>query len=215
MKMLKTLVALSACLAVFMGSTRFSTPLAQAQNHQDARSLQAGRDAKSGDTEHEPFIRKCYALAIRSGENGDHPFGAVLVHQGAVILTARNTVYTDDDPTHHAEINLMVHARRKFTRDVIKNSTVYTSMAPCPMCSYALAARGITRVVYGVSYAAFGALLGSNGKHLPGDVVYRYLDKELEFIGPVLEEEGMAVFNSWPEQDELRHVITKNTPQGK
>lgn len=41
----------------------------------------------------EPFIRQCYDLAIAAGKRGNHTFGALLVHQGQVILTAENTVH--------------------------------------------------------------------------------------------------------------------------
>jgi tRNA(Arg) A34 adenosine deaminase TadA len=44
--------------------------------------------------EHDPFIRKAIELAIASGKKGNDTFGAVLVHEGAIIATAENTQNT-------------------------------------------------------------------------------------------------------------------------
>lgn len=159
-------------------------------------------------SEHEPFIRQAYALAVSAGKHGNHTFGAVLVHQGKVILTSENTVYTDDDISRHAEVNLLVNARRKFPSDVVRSSTVYSSAAPCPLCSAALAARGISRIVYGVSYEAFDRVFGTKEVLLPCDSMFRQLQKELAFIGPVLEEEGLQVFKHWPENDPFKQFVS-------
>jgi len=78
-------------------------------------------------TDHEQFIRQAFDLAISAGKKGNHPFGAVLVHQGKAILTAENTVNTDNDFSHHAEANLLARANREFSREVLRQSTIYTS----------------------------------------------------------------------------------------
>ena len=44
------------------------------------------------DQGHEPFIREAYKIARASVANGDHPFGALLVCDGEIVLRAHNTV---------------------------------------------------------------------------------------------------------------------------
>jgi tRNA(Arg) A34 adenosine deaminase TadA len=41
---------------------------------------------------HDPFIRQCHKLALSAAGRGNHPYGALLVHEGQVILTAQGAV---------------------------------------------------------------------------------------------------------------------------
>jgi len=152
-------------------------------------------------TDHERFIRQCFDLAISAGKKGNHTFGSLLVYQGEVVLTAENTVLTDDDNTRHAELNLMAEAKRKLPPEARRQSTLYTSTAPCMMCSGIAFYTGIKKVVFGVSYEAFDKLLGQKQKTVSCDELYRLSGAELEWVGPVLEEEGLLVFRYWPESD--------------
>jgi tRNA(Arg) A34 adenosine deaminase TadA len=150
-------------------------------------------------TDHEPFIRQAFALAISAGKKGNHPFGAVLVHQGKVILAAENTVNTDNDFTRHAETNLLARARRELPREVIRQSTMYTSAVPCMFCCSVMWYSGVTRIVYGVSGKAILKLTNFEERSIPCNELYRHTGRTLEWIGPVLEEEGLQVFCYWPE----------------
>lgn len=166
----------------------------------DSRSSAPADAGLSKDIKvHEPFIRQTYELAISAGKKGNHPSGALLVYQGKVILTAENTVNTDKDDTNHADTNLLLKARRELTADVIRQSTLYTSTAPCTMCSTVMWYMGIRKVVYGVSYEAFAKVAGYKVEGIPFDQVYRNNGTALEWIGPVLEEEGLQVLRFPPE----------------
>jgi tRNA(Arg) A34 adenosine deaminase TadA len=138
-----------------------------------------------------------HELAISAGKKGNHTFGALLVHQGKVILTAENTVRTDRDSTRHAELNLVVSAERELPEEVIRASTLYTSTAPCLMCTAAIWFAGINRVVYSVSYEAFARLIAEGYQYIPCDEVFQRLGTPLELAGPVLEEEGLQVYQYW------------------
>ena len=86
-------------------------------------------------TAHEQFVRQAIALAAEARGRGNHPFGALLVLGGEVVLTATNTVVTDRDPTAHAETNLVAAAIRHLPRDQIGRAVLYTSCEPCAMCA--------------------------------------------------------------------------------
>lgn len=144
--------------------------------------------------QHEAFIRQCHSLAISAGKKGNHTFGAVLVHNGKVIMTAENTVNSDDDNTRHAELNLVVKSQRAFGPEVLKESTLYTSTAPCLMCTATIWSAGIFRIIYSVSYQAFAKLASPGYRYIPCEEVYERLGTEADIIGPVLEEEGLEVF---------------------
>ena len=52
----------------------------------------------------EDYLRKAIARAIRAGEEGNEPFGAVVVRRGEVVAEEGNRVVTAADATRHAEI---------------------------------------------------------------------------------------------------------------
>jgi tRNA(Arg) A34 adenosine deaminase TadA len=148
-------------------------------------------------TQHEQFIRQCLDLAISAGKKGNHTFGAVLVHDGQVIMTAENTVNSDNDDTRHAELNLVVKSQRDFSPEVLRASTLYTSTAPCLMCTATIHSAGISRIVYSVSYETFAGLIPGGYKYISCQEVYERLETEAEIIGPVLEKEGLKVYGYW------------------
>ena len=158
--------------------------------------------------DHEQFIRQAYDLAISAGKKGNHTFGALLVHEGKIILTTENTVYTDKDSTRHAEINLIAKARRDISPKALGESTLYASTAPCMFCCAAMWYSGFKRVVYGVSYDALAELTGFKEKSIPCDKLHEQTDKPLEWIGPVLEKEGLKVFCCWP-RDSFQSSLLK------
>ena len=140
---------------------------------------------------------------------GNHTFGALLVHEGRVLVTAGNTVLTDNDRTRHAELNLLVQARRFLPDKIFPELTLYTSCAPCMTCSSFMADSGIAKVVFGVSYVEFAKLTGSRKKIMTCDQYYRETGKALDWIGPVLEAEGLKVFRHWP-GDKWQGAILEN-----
>lgn len=179
-----------------------------------APSAFAGDPHSSDMAQHEPFIRRCYELALSAAKKGNHPFGAVLVHKGKIILDAENTTISDNDFTHHAEMNLIAEAARTLPRQIAPDSTVYTSCAPCPMCTATLAISGITRIVYGVSYDAFNKRFGLKGKTMPGSALCEAMGTKVEFIGPVLETDGLRVFDFWPKSDTPAHQVSRTKARG-
>jgi len=85
---------------------------------------------------HEGYLLRAIELARRSRENGNHPFGSLLVDaSGRVVLEAENTVVTGRDVTGHAEFNLVHAASMQFDAAVLQGATLYASTEPCAMCS--------------------------------------------------------------------------------
>jgi tRNA(Arg) A34 adenosine deaminase TadA len=147
---------------------------------------------------HEPFMRKAFDLAASAAAKGNHPFGAVLVHRGVVVLIAENTVNTSSDQTRHAELNLIAEARRNYPSSYLSDCTLYASTAPCPMCAYAIWEAGITRIVYGVTYEAFAKAVTGGAPFISIEEIYRLLRTPAEITGGVMEEEGLRFYRDWP-----------------
>ncbi|HAL49427.1 MAG: nucleoside deaminase [SAR202 cluster bacterium] len=144
--------------------------------------------------EHHEFIRECHRLAIEAGKNGDEPFGAVLVSDGEIIMRAMNTVNTDDDSFQHAEYRLVVQARKDLSEDVLAGSTLYSSTAPCVLCSGAILSTPLAGVVYSVGYEAFGR---RNRPYVKLDELADRLNPPLLVLGRVLEDEGKKAYEWW------------------
>lgn len=124
----------------------------------------------------------------------NHPFGACLVEDsGNVLMTAQNSVVTDNDPTCHAELNLVRKACASLSKDQLKRATVVTSTEPCPMCSGAIYWAGIGRVVYACSGEELGVISGEE-LAVPCSTVFNSGRlHRVEVEGPVLREEAVAM----------------------
>jgi tRNA(Arg) A34 adenosine deaminase TadA len=110
----------------------------------------------------ERFVRQVIALAADARAAGNHPFGALLAVDGQVVLTARNSVHTDRDPTAHAETNLVHEAIRRLTPDQIARSVLYTSCEPCAMCVGKMYWAGIRSIVFALPAGELAKLAGGN-----------------------------------------------------
>jgi tRNA(Arg) A34 adenosine deaminase TadA/8-oxo-dGTP pyrophosphatase MutT (NUDIX family) len=147
------------------------------------------------------WVRQCYALARSALSKGNHPFGALLVRDGRVILAAENTVAHDParpgpDVTRHAEQNLVSLAASSLPPETLRTSTLVTSTEPCMMCTGAIYWAGIPEIVYGVRAETLARMAGD-----PFVLSSRYLlgegRSQVRVTGPVLEEEGLAVYQGW------------------
>lgn len=96
-------------------------------------------------------LRRCVELAREALEDGDEPFGSVLVDgAGAVRFADRNRV-KDGDATQHPEFAIARWAATHMAPVQRIRATVYTSGEHCPMCAAAHAWVGLGRIVYATS----------------------------------------------------------------
>ena len=146
---------------------------------------------------HETYIRRCYELAIQAGKKGFDTFGALLVHDGKIIEEAENTADYQRGLFGHAEFNLVHKCANKYSDQVLRKATFYTSCAPCERCLAAIASLGVQKVVYGVSYKEFSKLTPFDDQPLDREGLLAQLHLPLTLDGPVLEDEGMHVFEYW------------------
>ena len=111
-------------------------------------------------SEDQGHLLRAIALARQSREQGNHPFGSLLVDSsGRVLLEAENTVVTGRDVTGHAELNLVRDACAKFGPEFLRSCTLYTSTEPCAMCSGAIYWSGVGRVVYALGSDTLEAIV--------------------------------------------------------
>ena len=148
--------------------------------------------------DHDKFLRLSFDVAKRARTNGNHPFGAVLVNGlGQVLLEIENGFMPDRDMTGHAERLLATQASKKFAANVLANCTIYSSAEPCAMCAGAIYWAGVGRVIYGLSEHRLKAITGAHEENptldLPCRTVFTAGQRQVEVIGPLLEDEAAAL----------------------
>lgn len=123
-------------------------------------------DVSETDVAH---LWRCVALAREALDDGDEPFGSVLVDAaGTVRFEDRNRV-KDGDHTRHPEFEIARWSATHLTLEERHRSTVYTSGEHCPMCSAAHAWMGLGRIVFAASSAQLTQWLTECGA-APGPV---------------------------------------------
>ena len=142
------------------------------------------------------FLRQAIGLSREARDAGNHPFGSLLVVDGAVVLTARNTVHTDRDPTAHAETNLVAEAVRRLSPEQIARSVLYTSCEPCAMCVGKMYWAGIRSLVYALPAGELAALAGGSFLVPCRDLFARATDR-VTVTGPLLVDEARAVHEGY------------------
>ncbi|MBE5803625.1 MAG: nucleoside deaminase [Clostridiales bacterium] len=147
--------------------------------------------------DHASYMKRCYELAISAGKKGHDTFGAILVHDGRIIAEAENTADYERGIFGHAEFNLVHQCANRFPDQLLKESILFTSCAPCERCLCAIASLGIETVVCGVSYKAFSRLLPFDHTPLDREAILARLGIRMKLTESVLEDEGMLVFQWW------------------
>lgn len=87
----------------------------------------------SGRTK-EDFLREAIRVASDNVASGGGPFGAIVVRDGVVVARAANRVTASNDPTAHAEVEVIREACRALGTFQLEGCEIYSSSEPCPMC---------------------------------------------------------------------------------
>ena len=115
----------------------------------------------------DPFLQAAIEQARKSLAEGGIPIGSVLVHEGKIIGRGHNCRVQTGSAIDHGEMNCLRNAGRLPAR-VYRNSVIYSTLSPCPMCSGAIVLYKIPRVVVGENKTFLGAedYMRSNGVHV-------------------------------------------------
>ena len=111
----------------------------------------------------DPYMRIAVQEARDALAEGNFPYGAVLVRGGAVIGVGRNHMNTHNDPTSHAEIEVL---RAAGLQSTYADTVMYASAFPCIMCAGPIVMLGVPEVIVGASWKGYEtsrAFLESHG----------------------------------------------------
>ncbi|MBX9390568.1 nucleoside deaminase [Streptomonospora nanhaiensis] len=113
------------------------------------------------------YLHRCVELATEALEDGDEPFGSVLVGPDGTVLGEDRNRVAGGDHTRHPEFELTRWSAAHLAPAERAASTVYTSGEHCPMCAAAHAWVGLGRIVYISSSAQLTAWLTEWGVPAP------------------------------------------------
>ena len=101
------------------------------------------------DKIHEYYMQFAIEQARLAEAIDEVPVGAVLVQDNTIIVSAHNQPITNNDPTAHAEIQLLRAAGKTLNNYRLPNTTLYVTLEPCTMCLGAMIHARVSRVVFG------------------------------------------------------------------
>ena len=132
--------------------------------------------------------------ARTAGRAGNRPIASLIVRDGEILAAGRNTMFSDFDPSAHAEIAAVRAACSRLKTLDLSGATLYTTIEPCPMCLWAMLEAKVSRLV-----------LGGRLVNIPG-VVYggysvesflQYTGRRIELVTGLLQVECEKLRIDW------------------
>lgn len=101
------------------------------------------------------FMQAAIAEAQAGLAEGGIPIGSVIVHKGRIIGRGHNRRVQKGSTILHGEMDALENAGRQ-PAQVYRESTLYTTLSPCAMCTGAILLYGIPKVVIGENQTFMG-----------------------------------------------------------
>jgi tRNA(adenine34) deaminase len=105
----------------------------------------------------EKWMQVALAEAALAREAGEVPVGALIVRDGDLLATGRNSPITLHDPSAHAEMLAIRAAAAAAGNYRLPGTTLYVTLEPCLMCAGAIVHARIGRLVFGAADPKGGA----------------------------------------------------------
>lgn len=144
--------------------------------------------------EHDRYMQLALEDARKAMQTGNRPIGSIIVRDGEILARAGNTMFTDHDPSAHAEVAVLRIACGRFRTVELPGSTLYTTVEPCPMCLWALLEAKVARLVMGGRYASIG---GYRLGRYAVESFLEFMDRRLDVITGVMQAECEALRSEW------------------
>ena len=142
--------------------------------------------------EDEKWMQYAIIEANIAKDKGEVPVGSIIVQNNKVIAKAHNSPISKNDPTAHAEIEVLRKAGKKLLNYRLPKTTLYVTLEPCAMCLGAMVHARIQRVVFGASDPKSG-VCGSTIVLLSESI----FNHQISVSGGVLEHECKNILKSF------------------
>lgn len=142
------------------------------------------------------FMELAIAAADRGISKGQTPFGACIVKNGRVIVSAHNVVWKTTDITAHAEINAIRLACKKLRSIDLSGCVIYSTCEPCPMCFAACHWAKIDQIIYGTGIRD-ARQIGFNELAISNHTMKRLGNSPVRIKAGWMRKENKALFQRW------------------
>lgn len=106
------------------------------------------------------FMERAIALSEKAAQLGEVPVGAVIVKDNKIIAEGYNRREEKQNVLSHAETEAISSACDVLSSWRLDGCEMYVTLEPCPMCTGAIMASRIERVIYG-AFDDKGGAMGS------------------------------------------------------
>jgi len=103
------------------------------------------------ENKNEKFMKAALLEAQKAFDRQEVPVGAVVVCNNMIIARAHNLTETLNDPTAHAEMQVITAATNWLGGKYLTDCTIYVTVEPCAMCAGAIGWSQAAGLVYGAS----------------------------------------------------------------
>jgi len=147
----------------------------------------------------ETFMQRAIELSIRNIDEGEGPFGAVIVKNGNIIAEGGNRVTADNDPSAHAEMVVIRKAGKELGTFDLSGCEIYSSCEPCPMCLGAIYWAHINTVYYGNT--KFDAEeIGFDDLFIYDEIINLTQEERYVKSKQYLSEKAIVTFEKWSQK---------------
>jgi tRNA(Arg) A34 adenosine deaminase TadA len=145
------------------------------------------------------FMRRAIELSLKNVKKGRGPFGAIITRKGEILAEGCNLVTALNDPTAHAEINVIREAAKKLKTFDLSDCTLYSSCEPCPMCLGAIYWARIAKVFFATT-TSDAESIGFKDAQIYEEISLPLQERSIEFK-QILREEALEAFKVWKESE--------------
>jgi tRNA(adenine34) deaminase len=140
----------------------------------------------------EYWMRIAIQEAIIAKNKGEVPIGSILVKDNQLISKAHNCPISTNNPTAHAEIEVLRNAGKKLKNYRLSKTTLYVTLEPCIMCLGAMMHARVERLVFGASNTKKG--LNKSFTDVTLDIQSNH---KIKVSSGILEEDCAQILNSF------------------
>ena len=116
------------------------------------------------------FMQRALEQAKKAEREGEVPVGAVLTFEDEIIAEAHNTPISINDPSGHAEVNVMRKGAQILNNYRLENTSLYVTLEPCMMCCGLLIHARVENLIFSATDPKSGSVI-SNANLLDSDFV--------------------------------------------
>lgn len=145
------------------------------------------------------MMERCIGLSAKGIEQGEMPFASLICRDAEILVEATNQVSRADDITRHAEMVAISKAQHILGRKDLSDCTLYSTVEPCAMCSFAARETRIGRVVFAIKSPMMG---GVSKWNVLRDTELSHAMPEVfgpvpEVVAGLMQEEAERIWQSW------------------